>query len=283
MKFSERLGITEVKALIQLDDMDMDLRNGIWNVFHMMFVIPITNEATVSIKASSYSSWVDMFWFNFLKEPMDLVKFSKTEVVLDLRNRFFSWKWFKIYEFMEFTVLNNFGKGEILIHLYNQVLERECSGYRFVDNTLAPITTREELVEIQEAIIETSNSYEIGVNTHLKKALLKLSDKKNPDYRNSIKESISALESLLRVISKDEKAELGKALKIIKSKLEIHPALEKGFLSIYGYTSDGDGIRHALMDKDEVGFEDAKYMLVACSSFINYLKVKAAKAEIKLK
>jgi len=36
------------------------------------------------------------------------------------------------------------------------------------------------------------------------------------------------------------------------------------------------------MDKPDLDFEDAKFMLVTCSAFANYLKVKAAKAEIRL-
>ena len=90
----------------------------------------------------------------------------------------------------------------------------------------------------------------------------KLSNRKQPDYRNSIKESISAVESISKVISGDPKAELGKALKIIKTKIGLHTALEQGFLKIYGYTSDADGIRHALMEQSSCDFEDAKYMLV---------------------
>jgi hypothetical protein len=53
----------------------------------------------------------------------------------------------------------------------------------------------------------------------------------------------------------------------------LHPALEAAFTKLYGYTSDAKGIRHALLDDDEVvTFEEAKFMLVACSAFINYVR-----------
>jgi len=46
-------------------------------------------------------------------------------------------------------------------------------------------------------------------------------------------------------------------------------------MALYGYTSDSGGIRHALSDEDVTPtFEDAKFMLVSCSAFINYLKAK---------
>jgi hypothetical protein len=38
-----------------------------------------------------------------------------------------------------------------------------------------------------------------------------------------------------------------------------------------------------MSDVKEICFEDAKYMLVACSAFVNYLIVKADKAGIVLK
>ena len=43
-------------------------------------------------------------------------------------------------------------------------------------------------------------------------------------------------------------------------------------MKLYGYASDKGGIRHAegLFESD-VTFEEAKFMLVSCSAFINYL------------
>ena len=116
----------------------------------------------------------------------------------------------------------------------------------------------------------------------LKSALAKLSDRLNPDYRNSIKESISALESLTKIISKNSKDSLGASLDKIKGKLKIHSALERGFKQIYGYTSDTDGIRHALTEETNCDFEEAKFMIVSCSAFINYLVIKANKAGITI-
>jgi len=51
--------------------------------------------------------------------------------------------------------------------------------------------------------------------------------------------------------------------------------LKRAFTALYGYTSDSGGIRHSLLEEDiAVTMEDAKFMLVTCSAFINYLKSK---------
>ena len=60
--------------------------------------------------------------------------------------------------------------------------------------------------------------------------------------------------------------------------MHIHPAMENAFSSLYGYTSDENGIRHGGIDFSNAPAEDAKYMLVSCSAFVNYLIEKWSKA-----
>jgi hypothetical protein len=55
----------------------------------------------------------------------------------------------------------------------------------------------------------------------------------------------------------------------------MHPALRKSLSALYGYTSDEQGIRHAMLDEPKLTAADAKFLLVACSAFINYMKEKA--------
>ncbi len=62
----------------------------------------------------------------------------------------------------------------------------------------------------------------------------------------------------------------------------MHPQLKAAFQSLYTYTNDADGIRHALKDAPDVALEDATFMLVTCSAFINYMIEKARKAGIAL-
>ena len=145
--------------------------------------------------------------------------------------------------------------------------------------TIAPITSNEEISGIEEAL--DTNKY---IASHLEKALEHLSDKKSPDFPNSVKESISAVEAMCSLIVDDKSATLGDALSIIqrRSKIELHKSLRNAFDKLYSYTSDAEGIRHALLDESNLSFEDAKFMLVSCSAFINYLKVKASKAGIDI-
>ena len=106
------------------------------------------------------------------------------------------------------------------------------------------------------------------------------SDRENPDYENSIKEAISAVESVCCIITgmSGAQATLGNALKHLEdSGLSLHGALKSAFEKMYGYASDTDGIRHGGIDFKNAPAEDAKYMLISCSAFINYLIEKYSK------
>ena len=163
----------------------------------------------------------------------------------------------------------------------NNIFEREFCGYRLVGGYITPITSEHEMEAI-EAATKTPLS---TINKHIQTAHKHLSDRDNPDYRNSIKESISAVESICKKIVNDPDTTMSKALKKIeeREKIEIHPDMKEAFKKLYHYTSDSGGIRHALTDqKIQPNFDDAKFMLVSCSAFINYLVSKAAKSRINL-
>lgn len=88
----------------------------------------------------------------------------------------------------------------------NEIFEEEKMGYRIIDDQIVDITNESEIEEIEEAI---DSDFDI-VNDHIQKSLELYSDRKNPDYKNSIKESITAVESMCCIIC-EEKVELGKA------------------------------------------------------------------------
>ena len=187
-----------------------------------------------------------------------------------LRKHFFSVEWNKVYDFVEFVCLN--GPKEYqhnFIAECNDYLEKENSGYRFVDEKIIEISSSEEVNEIEIAIEKSTPYY--GVKQHLKTAITLLSDRENPDYRNSIKESISAVEALCKKVTGDEKATLDDAIKVLEKNGVVHSALKKALSSLYGYTSDADGIRHALMKESNLTNIDARFMLISCSAFINYV------------
>ncbi|HRV50811.1 MAG TPA: hypothetical protein P5529_04090 [Saccharofermentans sp.] len=173
------------------------------------------------------------------------------------------------YEY--YDVYSKTYNSESIFEVANKCFEKEYVGYRFIDGIILPISDDIEVKTIQETL---SNKYQ-PVYDHISKANQLLADREHPDYENSIKESISAVEAICEILTgaKGNDATLGKMLKKLEDNgVVIHSALKSAFNTLYGYTSDANGIRHA----GDIGgpsstFEEAKFMLVACCSFINYL------------
>jgi len=258
--------------------MDSALRNRLWNLL-VAYYWGKESYLALAKPSRKMLGLLWKLWNNFFKLPIDSIPTYWWQIHDKIREIYSSLEWYEVYDFIEF-IANNYPDPKIneeFIEECNKVLEEELSGYRFVGRKITPITAEEEISEIEQALKSPIDSIRIHVETALKL----MSDRKSPDYRNSIKESISAVEALCKIIAKDEKATLGKALDIIESKIGLHKALKRAFDSLYGYTSTAEGIRHALLDeKVNLTFEDAKFMLVSCSAFINYLISKAIKAGI---
>ena len=173
----------------------------------------------------------------------------------------------------------NMGRCPDVYKIANDCFKREYVGYRFINGYIEPISDDYEVESITEALsIEYDSVYE-----HISNANRLLSDRNKPDYANSIKESILAVEALCEIITgvKGKGSSLGNTLKKLEdSGIKIHQGLKTAFSSLYGYTSDAKGIRHAGdIDGPAATFEEAKFMLVACCAFINYLKDMQSKTE----
>jgi len=280
-KFSDRIGKTQIKSVIQKDDVDNDLANALWNGLSMFYWEKIS-EGTIRYNSDDIQFWLTRTWIHYFKRRIDEEPWTKDQFLAIFKDYYFSCEWFEKYNFIEF-IKDNYthqdynSTAQHFIEYCNDVFERELSGYRFVGGVLTPITSAEEIESIENALNIADNLKPL--KTHLGRALQLLSDRVNPDFRNCIKESISAVESYCCILTNHPKATLGQALKVIEKEHSLHSALKNSFSSLYGYTSNADGIRHALLEEDNLKQEDAIFMLVACSSFINYLIKKTSKTD----
>jgi AbiJ-like protein len=279
--FSQRQGIEPPRAEFQINDLSNELRIRLWNVLTIHF----WNEAESRYPLAHYPSigkYLQRLWHDFFKDPLDTIPEYWSQAYGVIRTRFFKCSWNRVYDFVEFTALffPASTEGQRFRSACNRILEEELSGYRFVADQIAPVTSAQEIQAIEGA--QNAANDLPGVYTHLQQALILLSDRRQPDYRNSIKESISAIEAMCRIVAKNPKASLGEALKAFGPQVVLHPALSSAFDKLYGYTSDAQGIRHALLDSGNLQQEDAVFMLVSCSGFVSYLTAKCARADTKL-
>lgn len=270
--FSQRYGYTPLENAFQRERIDSALQTKLWNI------LKVTLWDRYDIHNRSYDDvtkridhLVRRLWFNYFNRDLDqLPDFygRRDNGAYDvLKNYFFECQWFEVYDLLE-TIAND--QSDLLSEetrkWINRTLEEHNAAYRFVGTEIAEITDKSEIQAIEEAL----SSADSPVRTHLDAALRMLSDKESPDYRNSVKESISAVEAACRLVTGSTSATLGDALKKVQN---LHPAMSRAFSQLYGYTNDASGIRHSLTDEAKISYADAKFMLVTCSAFVSYLKV----------
>lgn len=276
-RFSQRIGAAETPSIIQLESISEALRNSIWN-----FIVSLFNEGDIGWwRIAELSSQF------FFKLPVDELPTYDRRRHEWLKKQFYGMPWYKVYDYVEFVVewyersgVRQKFRVEQLHSVFNHLFEEELSGYRFVGGELVPLSSPAEVAAIESALATTSATGLTGAHAHISAALRLLANRPDPDYRNSIKESISAVEALAKQLGTADSQGLGGALTELGKKVPLHGGFRAGLLSLYGYTSDEGGIRHAMLEEPSLGYDEAKYMAVACSAFVNFLAAKAQAAGI---
>jgi hypothetical protein len=296
-RFSESIGVSHPRTVIQVNDMDTALRNALWNVVQPTFL-----SGAASVAGDAIMPYRKL-WDEFFHSPVDTLPLMADAARAQVRAWYFDTaQWWQVYDLLQFAAdyysdekpsqaVSQLARGlripgerksprELFTAKCNAVLEREMAGYRFVGGTLVPLSDDAQAAAISAAMNATSHDSFAPARNHIVVALRLLGDRQNPSYRNVIREAVSAVEAVAKVLAGRPNATLGDALKRIDGAVGVHAALNQGFQKIYGYTSDADGIRHALSEEEQLQQEDALFMLVSCSAFISYLVAKAIRAGI---
>ena len=260
MLFSERHGITPPKQM-QDRSMDVALRNGLWNALDTFFRQTQSSSNMFSLTQNLFH---EIIWTDFFKESQDVL-YHTTFLTQHgmIRHAFFKLAWFNVYDLIEFIccLADKFKKhdgsfirsNKILlpseytfhssdrIHFKqftkkcNEILEKEVSAWRIVGGKICKITSEAETNAVETAMQSPIE----GVGQHVTNAIVLLYDRESPDYKNAMKESISAVELICAKITKQNAPILSKALDKMEkdSTVNIHPALKVAFEKLYGYTS----------------------------------------------
>lgn len=208
MFFSERYNIVPSKAIL-INDLRETCKNKMFNSLNFFFNDDLDDDDAKDF----YIYMVDFLGEKLINQVISYDPSCRFSLIInDINHHWDNFEWFQCFDFIEillqFDYMNT--TEESLIRLkdnLNNDFENEKMGYRIIDNQIVDITNESEIEEIEEAIDSNFNT----VNDHIQKSLELYSDRKNPDYKNSIKESITAVESMCCIIC-GENVELGKAL-----------------------------------------------------------------------
>ena len=114
----------------------------------------------------------------------------------------------------------------------------------------------------------------LGADQHFEKALKSFNALPDPDVENCIKDAVSAIESVGRVIIKDDNALLSDIVKIAVKKEVIPKPLDRTFQSVYAYRGNEPGVAHGAVDISKVTVDEAELILAMSAAMIIYLVKK---------
>ena len=287
--FSERIGKPTCITTVQLNEFDDHTRTQISNQLFKLLDYIFSNQDEYSVgmyqdPASNMGSdfckalRADVLGYSVFLHSFDIIRWDREFDRID--NVIAQAPYNEVLDVIEYCYYWVTHRSDPLIkttwkNAFNMLFRQEYVGYRFVSDQIVPVTDELEIREIEQACKTPFD----GARTQLQKALGFLSDREHPDYKNCVKESISAVESVCKVISGNEKATLKDALNgLIANGMNIHGSLKSAILALYGYASDEGGIRHAERETEStVTFEEAKFMIVTCSAIVNYLVAEYGK------
>jgi hypothetical protein len=158
---------------------------------------------------------------HFFKERIDEI-FSISREAERVKRFVLESEWHRVYDYVQAVPMYYkppHGQEDLndkVRSVFNDVFETESAPCRFVGEELVNITDQTEVDEVEKSM-GYKDKFAL-VSVHFKKAVRLLSDKQNPDYANSVKESITAVEATCQAITENPKAVLDDALKLLRKR-----------------------------------------------------------------
>ena len=273
LTFSQAQGYEEFPGPLKLGELPSKARTHIWNIFYIF------------IDENSYFGSIGGEWENILRTkhifhdnlPLDEWNNSFEFHRQSLRYSVETHPLNQVFDLIQFVIRHPSCPTEF-IDMMRRTFTSCGLAYR-IDKTrpftIIPSATKSE----GNAIVGSLGMlHRVGLGaseSHLRRAAECIN---RNDWAGSIRESIHAVESVARQLAPESPESLRGALASLEKGQSLHPALKEAFNRLYGYTSDEQGIRHALLDRSSpnVGIDEAVFMLGACASFASYLWRKHA-------
>ena len=276
--FSQREGKASLPEPMRLEHVSEDFRNLVWLAVDNAIEQGKAMDGDIDLgcyegSASMYLIVSD-YAFKVLHWPHDHIDHVPREHQGFLRKTILEENYDQVLTLVEFILRHNSCLPNLQEDLENAFKEVPLAyAVQTIKDlpTIVPSFSEESGVATQQAIETIEQSGPAGAKTHLHDAVEAINEKR---YADAVRESIHAVESVARTIDPNAGKTLGPALTSLeKAGVLNHPSLRDGFKKIYGYTSDKQGIRHALLEEGaaDVDLDDAVFMFGACASFAAYL------------
>lgn len=270
LPFSQRTGLQPIPPQLKLGEVSAELRRLLY--YYISLDIQRESRATAYGASVFKDEWrrvaMDLHVL-FFKKPIDTFDYGPFENSKRLNAFINTAKIGDLFDFIEFLIRHK-GCSKELKRDIAEAFEASRAAYRIFDNQyIAAIGTEKQAEAFERAIAVAEFQNATAARRQLIAAGVAL---RNADWAGSIRESIHAVEAVAVRLAPDTDT-LGAALKVLEQRGHLHGSLKAAFGSLYGYSCDEEGVRHALVfiDEAQVNEADALFMLGACASFVSYL------------
>ena len=277
--FSQAQGYEEIPGPLKLGELPRDARTRIWNAFLTSIRRHVKRSGSMYrrgplILVERWYSVLRAMHVQFCNRPLDewTAEFETNRRML--REYIEEQPFNKVFDLIQFVLRHPRCPPGFILQM--QRVFEACRLAYAIDTasppTILPAVTPEEGRTVVNSLQTLRHAGLASSAAHLRAA----SERINAgDWAGSVRESIHAVESVARQLDPQAAGTLRKALDSLKKRgtLTLHPALEEALSKLYGYTSDEQGVRHALLDRTDaqVGRDEAVFMLGACAAFASYL------------
>lgn len=273
LTFEQAEGAHPLPGQMQAKSVSQEQRAKLWAIFASR-IQAATQDSYYKPVVGNLAKVLRDEWVHHRHRFIDDWSNRQHKLMADLRPIFEGGAYVELYGFIEYVIRHPDCPATIAPSV-QAVLENTRAPYRLHGNTVIPFSSQEESQSLAVAV-ELLDANELsGARAHLLNAGAHLTAGR---WADCIRESVHAVESVARILEPSAKT-LDPALSKLEKAGRLHPALRGGFGKLYGFTSDEQGIRHALLDAGEAKVDeaDAFYMLGACAAFVAYL-VKRGRA-----
>lgn len=276
--YSDRQGITRFKDIIQFKELNNRTRNKIYNLvvdavkkldaIHRHDSLPTLQVSFVKCL------YENAFGCNNEDMPIETTQYGTPYVNLDCFNKQIldfikSSTYSDIFNLIEMIVRIGMINKKVFQEEINKIFTDENVQHRLINDQITDLTNQEEIESVQSAL-----DVKDEISNHFEKAMQLLYSRDNPDYANSVKESILAMEGYFNKVA-GEKGTLGATIKKLDDKgINVHPALKEAISKLYGYSSDAEGIRHAGNGAATTTESEARLIFMMCIALYNYFRME---------